>query len=85
MPTTTKKVDLLAKLNEPPPQEALKHRKQGSANLTYVEGWWVIAQANEIFDPRWVGTKVLWERAAGSLARRNGCEGPEALRRCHAL
>ncbi len=32
-----------------PPKDALKTRKQAGRDLTYIEGWWAIEQANKIF------------------------------------
>jgi DNA recombination protein Rad52 len=41
--------DIAARLQEAPPQTALRTRQQGRASLTYLEGWWVIDQLNDIF------------------------------------
>lgn len=41
--------DIAARLQEAPPQTALRTRQQGRATLTYLEGWWVIDQLNDIF------------------------------------
>ncbi len=38
-------------LATPPSVDDLSHRTQGKMQLTYVEGWWVIAQMNAIFGP----------------------------------
>ena len=41
-------------LNDPPPPEALATRTQSGFTMTYIEGWYAIQVANEIFGPgRW--------------------------------
>ena len=39
----------LAELQKPLSQEVVKTREQSGRQLCYVEGWWVIAEANRIF------------------------------------
>jgi len=39
----------LAELQKPLSQEVVKTREQSGRQLSYVEGWWVIAEANRIF------------------------------------
>ena len=36
-------------LNQPLDSTAIRHRKQGSVNLSYIEGYYAINKANEIF------------------------------------
>ncbi|KKL05829.1 hypothetical protein LCGC14_2602100, partial [marine sediment metagenome] len=38
-------------LNNPPPPEALATRTQSGFTMTYIEGWYAIQVANEIFGP----------------------------------
>lgn len=42
---------ILTALKEPPPQDALSTRQEPGRTLTYLEGHYVIAKANEIFGP----------------------------------
>jgi len=64
-------------LSQPLSGDAVKERKQANRTLSYVEGWYVIQKANEIFgftgwtretihmervyEPKQKGTKALWE------------------------
>lgn len=64
-------------LSEPLDGSAVRERKQGGRPVSYVEGWYVIEQANRIFgfngwtretvimqpanEPKQKGTKALWE------------------------
>lgn len=66
-----------AMLAEPLSGDVVRERKQAGRQLSYVEGWYVIQQANRIFgfngwnrhtlelkpvcDPKQKGTKALWE------------------------
>lgn len=45
-----------AALRKPPPQAQIRKRHDGERELTYLEGWYVIAEANRIFGAE------LWDR-----------------------
>ena len=69
----------------------IKTRNANGANLSYVEGWHAIAEANRIFgfdawDRRTVSTTCVWSGQSGQVSRsslhRQGA-GQRARRRYH--
>lgn len=63
-----------AALEAPLDRSNVKQRKQGSAQVSYIEGWWAIAEANRIFGfDGWTrettDIKCVWE---GTLSNKEG-------------
>ena len=54
----------LEQLREDPPKKHIKTRSQGGRTLSYVEAWYVINRANEIFGYNWSRETVLMDLAS---------------------
>jgi len=66
---------LTARLNAPLPRDAVKTRKQGGSSLAYVEGWWIIQQANVFFGyDGWESRVIELREADLSNYEKNGRE-----------
>lgn len=64
---------VVSALNAPLPRSAIKTRRQAGTQLDYVEGWWVIQKANEIFGfGGWQTTILDLSEQSRTTYQRNG-------------
>lgn len=71
-------------LKKAPPPEQIRTRREGDRELSYLEGWFVIAEANRIFGPEhWdrvtLATACVWQ---GKLESLHACTYTARVRVC---